>query len=739
MLPTLLTAGSIEGIPDIPIDYIIKWIKQHMYEYNNIRALLEDRILIIQAKTGSGKSTILPVEIFRLLRDKNVPVTTVYRGKNVLCTQPRVLTAIELAKRVSVKNSPYNPDMIMSKTLGFQTRPISEKPPHGLIYATLGVLSAQLNNYTDDEIMKMYKFIIIDEAHERTLNSDISLFQLLIFYQRNKGNKQLPFLILTSATIDTKKYANYFEIPHNNIITVKGQGLNIDPIWPVRDIVDIYEYISTVVKSISNNKDEINKSDVLIFMPGIKEIKELHEKLSKLKLDILIIDLDGEKIKNNTIEYFYVFADRSSLPRINGKVPRRIILTTSVAETGITINTCKYVIDSGYHRSKESYPIYNISGLINRPSSQSRIIQRKGRVGRLFDGIFYPVYTEETFNNLDVQQLPEIIVSSSDYNNVHLLLCRYDFKKIKLLDYPPSETFINANILSTTLGFINHLGQLTELGKITSRFTYISIEQAKIIFSGFAYNVAIIDLITICALMESEYIRLYMKDKDFKKHTGMNMDMPCDSYIMKNYIDKELNEISYYNYKLLFCDDFIESLLMFETFINKITIYQDVSMIEMWCKDNCINISELQIIYTNRENKINDLINQGIDIFYNSEYRFINTKIDNINSIINIKKCIYEGLRNNLLTYDSDSKSYKTLIGLEVIIDNNILDIKLQNKLKSLHMLTNEIQPKYIITDKLTIIPKKESTLLYEIKSNYISILDGYIYPDLTFGSPSIL
>ena len=148
MGPTLLARGSISGVDEIAIEYIIKIIKKHMNEFGYNRADLSDRIWIIQAKTGSGKSTVIPVELFRILRNKDTPVVNVYSGASVLCTQPRILTAIELAKNVNNINSPWNPDMIMGKTVGYQTGPFTNKPPKGLVYATLGVLTVQLNNHT---------------------------------------------------------------------------------------------------------------------------------------------------------------------------------------------------------------------------------------------------------------------------------------------------------------------------------------------------------------------------------------------------------------------------------------------------------------------------------------------------------------------------------------------------------------------------------------------------------------
>lgn len=738
MPPTLLVKGSIENNDQIPIQYIINKIKSCMFEYGSSSATSDDRIFIIQAKTGSGKSTVLPVEIFRILRSKDTPANVRYKGLKVICTQPRVLTAIELAKDVSSRNN----DLALGITVGYHTKQLSEKPRSGLIYATLGILSRQLSIYTDEEIMNTYKFIIIDEAHERTLGSDIVLFMLYHFYKRNVGNKNLPFLLLTSATIDTKKYAKYFEISYKNIINVSGQSYNIVTHWPKHDIMNTYTYTTNIVKNIcDNNKDDaIDKSDILIFLPGAKEISKLLLLLSALS-NVLVLKLDSRAVESNSQDYVKLFEPRTSNKRY-------IILSTAVAETGLTISTCKYVIDFGLHRTSEYYPLYNAVGIITKPATKSRIIQRKGRVGRLFDGEFYPLYTEDTYNMLEEQQLPEIFTSSNEYNNIHLLLFRkldnFNIANVNLLDKPSAETFINANSIATLLGYIDYESKLTKLGEMVSKFMFISMEQAKIIFSGFVYNVAILDLVTICALFNINRSNLFLNAKKFKMNmSDKNNFVYCDAYSLEESLPKFIIDKSdrfdeiYYRYKLLLCDEFIEALFIFESFTKVVSYYKNIQSVEKWCIENCLQYSTLYSIYYDRENIINELLNNGIDVLHNDNFKLINQEKDTfMESIINIKKCLYEGLKFNILVLDESTGIYKSLKELKVKVESNILNIKLQNKLKSINILHNNIIPKYIITDKLIISTEYNEELMYYINTNFISILDGYIYPDTSIGEP---
>lgn len=762
MPPTLLVPGSIEGIDEVPIKYITSWIKNHMYEYGYNYAYANDRILIIQAKTGSGKSTVMPVELFRILRNKDTSSSIKYRGQKVLCTQPRVLTAIELARTISSLKSPWNPDMTLGKIVGYSTGPKKEKAT-GLIYATAGVLRAKLNSNTDTDLMNEFKFIIIDEAHERSVDSDVLLFMLYKFYKRNAGNKMLPFLILTSATFDTNKYAKYFEVSTDNIIKVSGSTYSITDHFLPHDASNIYESIVKTVIEINKNDDQPDKADILIFAPGVKEMKEIENKINyAVKEYILILKLDGEAVRKETSDYLLVFEQYKKLPKKNGLLPkRRIILSTSVAETGLTIDTLKYVIDMGYHKGLESYPIINVKGLVTRPAPQSRIIQRKGRCGRLFDGSFYPMYTKETFELLDHQQLPDILTSSEEYNFVHLSFYRilgpkFDINELKLLDRPSQETFIGANSIATILGFINHNCELTNLGLIASKFSSIPMPSAKIILSGFVYNVAIIDLITITALMQINNGSLFMREHMYRKFMEsvkgtINKNIPCDAYIMESILPKYIVDIVgggvkendpdsdnyYFRYKTILCDDFIESLLAFEAFNKQIITLCNNKLIMEWCQKKCINYSMLSVVYDIRERIIEDLLNAGIDILYGSEHRLIDQSIDKfIYTVINIKKCLYEGLKHNLLTYDANSKSYKSVHDLSISVDNSIMSQQLQNKLKAIGTLKDNINPKYIITDQFNLNAKNEDFIMYSVSANYVSILDGYVHPDPTFGEP---
>ena len=564
--PTLLVSGSLrlgaDGPPsaEVPIEYITAWLRRRMPEYGGRSAALADRVLIVRAETGSGKSTTLPVAIFRILRSEHTPERQRYRGPGVICTQPRVLTAIALANDVSSR--PWNPDMVLGETVGYQTGPVSNKPPAGLVYATAGVLAVQLQNQEDAEIMGRYRFIIIDEAHERSLDGDMTLLLLRNFYERNEGDARLPFLLLTSATFDTRRYADYFGVGLGNVVEVVGRAYPIETHWPAQGTNDYPAEAAAVALRIHEGPgagDPPERADILIFMPGAPESAAVAAALARgLKgyaaggrvPPFLILTINREVVISQTGDYPLVFEAPGRLPLVGGARPtRRVIVSTVVAETGLTIDTLRYVVDCGWSRTREAYPPWGAEGIVTRPAPQSRIKQRQGRVGRLFPGDFYPLYTKNVHGALEAQQLPEII--STGVAAAYLGIVReqqrqklrgavklgrsstappeFRAEDMALLDPPPPEAFLEANATAVALGFVSPraplptrwppaelieavassagrplpqpLGYgLTALGHIAALFSRTPMEGVRVLLEGYVQGTAASDLITAVAM-----------------------------------------------------------------------------------------------------------------------------------------------------------------------------------------------------------------------------------------------
>ena len=643
--PTLLVKGSLvlsdpaktaKANRDLPINYIISWIKNRMPEYGYNKSDLKDRILVVRAETGSGKSTVLPVEVFRILRNKTTPLSEKYTGKNVICTQPRVLTAKALANDVSGRD--WNPDIILGKTVGYQTGPSSNKPEGGLLFATAGVLSVQLEHQSDDSIMSMYKFILVDEAHERSQDCDLLLMYLKNFYLRNVGNKNLPFLLLTSATFDIRRYSTYFDIGIDNTVEVIGRAYPINDHWPKQDFGNYVDGSVSIAKKIheENHDDENIKCDILIFTPGIKQIELIKLELEKINEQyclpdseydpFLILVINRDIINSQADDFNIMFIKPNLLPKVNGKkVKRRIIIATIVAETGLTVDTLKYVIECGWNKSVEVYQPWEFIGLITRPAPKSKIKQRKGRVGRMFEGEYYPLYTEETYNLLDEQQLPDFITGG--IRDKYLLIIKEQQKQkiimgqfpdfriedLTLLDPPPMEAFIMSNAIASLLGFVSECAPLpkqwppvffdenlfgieigyglTQLGHIASNINSIKMESIRMILLSYVYDISIEDIINIASIMTiGNLFTVEERKKKEKLPYGTNIlfnSIPkCEEifqFLMKSNStfdpnSSELDSIKFITMKLFISDNFIEALLIFEYFMKNLNSFQDVEI-----------------------------------------------------------------------------------------------------------------------------------------------------------------
>lgn len=490
-VPTLLVPGKLSAADaepgETPLAYIQRWVRRRMPEFGGRAGALEDRVLVVQAETGTGKSTVLPVGLFRILRSEATAAAQRYRGPRVVCTQPRVLTAIALASDVSAAREiggarvRLNPDMVLGDTVGFQTGPLSSGHQAGLVYATSGVLAAQLRTLSDAELMERYRVIIVDEAHERSLASDVMLMLLRNLYERNAGNPRLPFLLLTSATFDPARYAAYFAVGAANVVRVAGRAYGVARVWPAQGTNDYAAAAVAATQEIherAGRGDAPGEGDILVFVPGADGAERVAQELVKANqryaaedselgpLLVLVINRDVVRLQKDA--FALLFADPGRLPLVGGRPPtRRVAVATIVAETGLTIDSLAHVVDCGLSRTREVYPPLGVEGIITRPAPRSRCEQRAGRAGRLRPGHYYPLFTENVYRALEEQQLPDIVTAG--YSEAHLAVVgeqqrhklrlgavpEFRAEDVALLDPPAPEAFLDANATATALGLVS--------------------------------------------------------------------------------------------------------------------------------------------------------------------------------------------------------------------------------------------------------------------------------------------
>ncbi|MEO6065442.1 MAG: ATP-dependent RNA helicase HrpA, partial [Lysobacterales bacterium] len=349
-----------------------------------VAAIHAHPVVIVAGETGSGKTTQLPK--LCLAAGRGV------RGL-VGCTQPRRIAARAVARRVA---SELNTQV--GGLVGYQVRFTEEVGEDALIkFMTDGILLAEIQS---DPWLSRYDTLIIDEAHERSLNIDFLLGYLKLLLERRRDLK----VIVTSATIDTARFAAHFGIAP--VIDVEGRSFPVEVRWrpPARDADgDDDERAGTA--AIVAAVDEITRSDalcdVLIFLPGEREIRDTH------------LALERRAYRSTEVLPLYARLSARDQDRVFNPGPgRRIVLATNVAETSLTVPRIRYVVDPGTARISRYSHRHKVQRLHIEPISQASADQRKGRCGRVADGVCVRLYEEADYATRPRFTDPELLRSS---------------------------------------------------------------------------------------------------------------------------------------------------------------------------------------------------------------------------------------------------------------------------------------------------------------------------------------
>ena len=350
-----------------------------------MRAIREHQVVIVCGETGSGKTTQLPKIALALGRGRGAG------GSGLIGhTQPRRIAASSVAKRIAEElKTP------LGEVVGYKVRFQDRLQPGASVkLMTDGILLAETQT---DPLLRAYDTLIIDEAHERSLNIDFLLGYLREVLARRPDLK----LIVTSATIDAERFANHFASTRGPapVIMVSGRMYPVEMRWRPYDEskTDLNEAITEAVDEIWRQ----GPGDVLVFLPGEREIREAAEAL--------------RKHHPPGVEILPLFARLSQAEQDRVFEPhgaRRIVLATNVAETSLTVPGIRYVIDSGLARVKRYSFRNKVEQLQVEPVSQAAANQRAGRCGRVANGICIRLYDEADFASRPKFSDPEILRSS---------------------------------------------------------------------------------------------------------------------------------------------------------------------------------------------------------------------------------------------------------------------------------------------------------------------------------------
>ena len=421
-------------------------------------ALAAHQVIIVCGETGSGKTTQLPKIALALGRGLcNYPKTLpdgrpAPRGKLIGHTQPRRIAASSVAKRIAEELNTTPGDVVGYK-VRFQDR-LGRDASVKLM--TDGILLAETQT---DPLLKAYDTIIIDEAHERSLNIDFLLGYLKQILPRRPDLK----VIVTSATIDAERFAEHFSSRKGSapIIMVSGRMFPVEqryrPFEEARDY-DLNNAIADAVDELW--RDAHHSGDILVFLPGEREIREAADHLRG--------HLSHQPLFRNA-EVLPLFARLSQAEQdriFDGHSGRRIVLATNVAETSLTVPGIRYVIDAGTARMKRYSFRSKVEQLLVEPISQSSANQRAGRCGRVANGICIRLYDEKDFNSRPKFTDPEILRSSLAgvilrMKSLHLGVVE-DFP---FIEKPSGRAIADGYQLLNELGAVDDANELTATGQ----------------------------------------------------------------------------------------------------------------------------------------------------------------------------------------------------------------------------------------------------------------------------------
>ena len=408
------------------------------------RAIAANQVVIVSGETGSGKTTQLPKICLNLGRGVNGIIGH---------TQPRRIAASSIARRIAEElKSP------LGEVVGFKVRFTDHTRPGASVkLMTDGILLAESQA---DPLLSQYDTLIIDEAHERSLNIDFLLGYLRQLLPRRPDLK----LIITSATIDAERFARHFGSAQEPapVIEVSGRLYPVEVRYrPVAEADDADD--RTLMEALVDAVDECaraGRGDVLVFLPGEREIREAAEALRKhrpggagsaTEILPLYARLSGEE------------QDRVFRPSGSG---RRIILATNVAETSLTVPGIRYVVDTGLARVKRYSYRNKVEQLQIEPVSQAAANQRAGRCGRVADGICVRLYAEDDFAKRPRFTDPEILRASLASVILRMKsLGLGDVADFPFVEPPTGRAIADGMQLLAELNAVDERNELTPVGR----------------------------------------------------------------------------------------------------------------------------------------------------------------------------------------------------------------------------------------------------------------------------------
>ncbi len=445
----------------------------YLHRQEIIESLNSNQVIVVESPTGSGKTTQLPIILHEAGFDNNLCVGI---------TQPRRIATLSVCdfikKQVEDTGSFVGYKMRFSDTTTSSTK---------IKIMTDGILLMELKS---DPLLKNYSVILVDEAHERSLNIDFILGMLKqVMIQRPEFK-----VIISSATINTKKFSQFFnDCP---VVSIKSKLFPVEEIYLPDSYNNedvLHRQIVKIVKENSSKED----GDILIFLPGEFDIKGCIKALVKSdpKEKLVIYPLYGRLSKEEQEEVF--------TPTPENKT--KVVVATNIAETSITIDNISTVIDSGLAKINFYNQKNFTSSLITLPISKSSAMQRRGRAGRTRSGKCYRLYSKKSYISRDMYTLEEIL--RTDLSEVVLRMSDlglYDYEHFPFITKPNKDAIKSAEHTLKVINAIDDDRHLTNIGEFMAKFPLLPRHSRVVVESIFNYPSVINEVLIAIAFLSSK-------------------------------------------------------------------------------------------------------------------------------------------------------------------------------------------------------------------------------------------
>ncbi|XP_030765418.1 pre-mRNA-splicing factor ATP-dependent RNA helicase DHX16 [Sitophilus oryzae] len=555
-----------------------------------IQAVQEHQVLIIEGETGSGKTTQIPQYLHEAGFTND--------NKKIGCTQPRRVAAMSVAARVAQEMG-----VKLGNEVGYAIRFEDCTSERTIIkYMTDGTLHREFLSEPD---LQSYSVMIIDEAHERTLHTDI-LFGLVKDIARFRPDLKL---LISSATLDAQKFSEFFD--DAPIFRIPGRRFPVDIYYTKAPEAD---YVDACVISILQIHVTQPLGDILVFLTGQEEIETCQELLQD-RLRRL-----GSKVKELIVLPVYANLPSDMQAKIFDPTPpgaRKVVLATNIAETSLTIDNIIYVIDPGFAKQNYFNSRTGMESLMVVPISKASANQRAGRAGRVAAGKCFRLYTAWSYKHeLEDNTVPEI--QRINLGNAVLMLKALginDLVHFDFLDPPPHETLVLALEQLYALGALNHHGELTKMGRRMAEFP-VDPMMAKTLLASEKYKCSE-EVVTITAMLSVNSAIFYR---------------PKDKIIHADTARKNFNHVAGDHLSLL----------------NVYNQWRDTDFSTQWCYENFIQYRSMK--------RARDVREQLVGLMQRVEIEMVS----NISETVDIRKAITAGYFYHIARF-SKGGNYKTV------------------------------------------------------------------------------